>query len=242
MQAARDFELTDLRARRDQSLLARFVPLYEQIFSDPKQRENPKLWPPRLWAVPPEPEPLLHVLLARSARDEILGGAVCEYYRASSCGLLTYLLVAEQARGTGIGRVLTRAALSALRADAEQCSAALRAMFAEAEDPRATEDIERRAYRVARLGLLAKLGAALVDVRFVQPDLGDGAGRERGLVLLTLTGATHAPIPGPVLGAFMHEFYRSLGVGAPEEDADYRVMAQRFGADVAVRGLSELGS
>lgn len=240
MPPARDIELIDLRAKRDPSLLARFVQLYAYIFSDPKQRENPRLWPPRLWGVPPEPEPLLHVLLARGADDVILGGAVCEYYRESSCGLLTYLLVAEQARGTGIGRALTRAALSALRDDAERHGAALHAVFAEAEDPRATDDPARRAYRTARLTLLAKLGAALVDVRFVQPDLGDGAGRERGLVLLSLTIGAQAALPGNVLGAFMHEFYRSLGVLAPEQDADFRAMAPQFAATVPVRPLSEL--
>ena len=50
--------------------------------------------------------------------QSILGGAVCEYYPGSNCGLLTYFAVNPNVKGRGLGRILVREVLAILHADA----------------------------------------------------------------------------------------------------------------------------
>ena len=219
--------IVDLRQQADRSLLALFVELYKETFGNPALREDPSLWSPRLWGDPPEPEPILHVIVAVDKAGQVLGGVVAEYYRASCCGLVTYLAVREGERRRGIGRRLGIAASHALQADASQREQTLRAVFAEAEAPSA-EAHEGSIDLSERLTALKHLGACRVGLDYVQPDLGSGAGRVRDLVLLAFPRASSAAIAGALpqatVFAFLLEFYQSLGVVSPEIDGDFRSM------------------
>ncbi|MGB5694603.1 MAG: GNAT family N-acetyltransferase [Polyangiales bacterium] len=235
-------QLVDLRQQRDRGLLAQFIQLYERTFEAPELREDPALWLGRMWGDAPEPAPIVHIIVAVDGSGrQVIGGVVCEYYRASGCGLVTYLVVTPTTRRTGIGRQLVSCAAATLRTQAAVHGRPLQAVFAEAADPARLPSSNGGTEPGERLSALARLGARRVDIPYVQPDLGGGAGRVEGLWLLSMGVAPQEELPGPVLRAFLHEFYRSLGVADPDADADFQGMIARVNESVSLSTLQPRG-
>ena len=237
-----DPRLLDLRSHPRPELLAAFVDLYLRTFTDPSEREDPAQWPPRLYADLPAPQPRMHLLVAvadNSAAVELHGGIAFEYYRDSRCGLLTYLVTAATRRRRGLARRLVARAIELLHEDAREHGAELRAVFAETEDPSQVAAHGNSMPPSARVSVLARLGAYRVDIPYVQPRLEGGSGPCRHLLLLAFhpdgTQADH--IEGEVLQAFLHEFYRALGVTQPQRNEDFRSMERRLAAPVALVAL-----
>jgi GNAT superfamily N-acetyltransferase len=215
-------------AARLHRLFAAFENLYLEAFPDPSERELVDDWIARLRGKQPPPQPEVLVLLAVADGDRVLGGVCAEHYRCSRCGLVTYIAVEPQHRGAGVARMLMRAAVSRLDALACEHGEPLRAIFAEAEDP-SKVDATLHAKASERLRILGRFGARAVDLRYVQPGLSGGGGRARHLMLLRLGGGD-APIERAVVRAFMHEFYRALGIPDAEADPDFAAMFAGTGA------------
>ncbi|MCX5741909.1 MAG: GNAT family N-acetyltransferase [Proteobacteria bacterium] len=150
----------------------------------------------------------LHVRIATDA-DGITGGITYERYPQSQCGLVTYLVVASRARGRGLGRALIDDALGAL--------ASCAIVFGEVNDPRRPHVDAPAAW--SRLIRFQRWGARVADVDYVQPALGDGLARDRGLLLIAFGGdALGASLDGAVVRAFVDELYQ-VTEGAPREGA-----------------------
>lgn len=132
------------------------------------------------------------LLRVRLAIDdgEIVGGICFERYPRSGVGLVTYLVVAPAARGRGLGEQLLRDAVTALAAPL---------VLGEVNDPRVHGAGEERLARFERWG------ARVLDVRYIQPALGPGLVRDRGLVLIAF-----APLPDAVDGALVRAFVEEL--------------------------------
>ena len=135
-------------------------------------------------------------------RLEADAGITYERYRASNCGLVTYLVVAPAARRTGIGRRLLDEAVADLRA------MGVHHVFGEVNDPRRTGEW-------ARLERFQRWGARVVDTRYVQPSL--GSGRDRGLLLIEFA-ARGDHLDGAVLRGFVDEFYALTEGGDPDPE------------------------
>lgn len=240
------FRIVDLGTQQESDaprfarLFAEFARIYRAAFPDASEREREDDWIARLRGRQPAPQPDVLVLLAVADGDRVLGGVCAEHYRASRCGLVTYIAVELQHRGTGVARTLMRAAVAQLEAAARDQGAPLHAVFAEAEDP-ARVDPGLRATASERLLILGRMGARAVDLRYVQPELSGGGGRARHLVLLRLNG-DDAPIDRAIVRDFMHEFYRALGVADPEADRDFAAMFAGAGALVDTLALPSGGS
>lgn len=223
----------DLRAllgrdpQRFDTLFGAFVALYDDAFPDPEEREDPQEWRARLRDSPPPPQPYMQLLLAveRTAdgAEAVLGGIAYEYYRDSACGLLTYVAVDPRRRGNGIARKLLARAHADLRSIATAQEKTLRAAFGEAQIPALLDDPAQREFAHRRQLMLGKLGAMRLDTPYVQPELSGGGGRSRHLMLMLMTdGETPAHLAAETVRAFLHEFYRALGVPHPEVDADFQ--------------------
>lgn len=142
------------------------------------------------------------LLTVRIALDvERIAGGICfERYPKSGVGFVTYMVVAPEQRGRGLGEQLLRGAVEQLGG----------LVLGEVNDPRAGGEWKR-------LERFQRWGARVLDVRYVQPALGPGLERDRGLVLIAF-----APIPDPVDGArvraFVEELYALTEGGAPDAE------------------------
>jgi hypothetical protein len=109
---------------------------------------------------------------------------------------VTYFVVAPHARERGLGRRLHDAAVAALYVRGA------RAVFGELDDPLVRGEPARK--RVARF---ERWGARVLDVRYVQPSLGEGLSRDRGLVLVAWPPpeTKMEPLPAETVQAFYAE-------------------------------------
>lgn len=231
--------LLDLRAHPRPELLTAFVDLYTRTFTDASEREDPAEWPPRLYGELPAPQPRMHLLVAVDTHAQpprLLGGIAFEYYRDSRCGLLTYLVTDAEHRRRGLARRLVLRAIELLQDDARTFGTDLRGVYAETEDPDQVGDDGNAMAPRERLQALARLGARRIDIPYVQPALAGGNGRCRHLLLLAFHPKADG-IAGAAVRDFLHEFYRALGVEAPEQDADFRAMAQALAETTALKAL-----
>jgi GNAT superfamily N-acetyltransferase len=124
--------------------------------------------------------------------DEIIAGITYEAYPKSRCGLVTYMVVAPNARERGLGRKLFTYAANDLYARGA------RAVFGEVN-----RDAPERIARFVRWG------AKMLDYAYVQPALGDGLDEDHGLCLMVLP-----PIPDHIDPApFVAELREVLSPG-----------------------------
>ena len=139
------------------------------------------------------------------ARRRIDGGIVFERYPRSGCGLVTYLVVAPHARRGGLGaRLLARA---------REALAGAPLVLGEVHVP---DSDEAR----ARIAWFARRGARVLDVRYVQPDL--GYGRDHLLKMIAFFDGAPPPeldVDGDALARFLREFYETVE-GAIDADTE----------------------
>jgi GNAT superfamily N-acetyltransferase len=227
-------EIIDLRHHQDRTLLNKvYTELYETAFTDPSEVETIEQYATRLWEPQlPPPQPITHFLVAGTnlldeSNRQVDGFLICESYRESLCGLMTFIVTHERARGKGLARKLMSYGRTQLNADMHHWSDqkfGLQALFAEMHNPRqffGSDVIDPN----LRLQIMNKLGANWVPIRYIQPELQPGAPRSHHLLMTAFpTADTNAPIeiPAVVVKNFLFEFYRALGVEQPEQDDDYR--------------------
>jgi GNAT superfamily N-acetyltransferase len=138
--------------------------------------------------------------------ERIVGGITFERYPRSGCGLLTYLVVAPEERGFGVGDQLTRHALGHLSAPV---------VLGEVNDPRLHGH-----YAWQRLERFQQHGARTLDARYIQPALAPGLVRDRQLVLIAFAGEEPLPdeIDGGPVTTFIDELYAVTEGGPPDPE------------------------
>jgi GNAT superfamily N-acetyltransferase len=211
-----ELEIITVASHDDEALLDEFHSgVYWDAFAE--QQEPVEVWKRALWggAAPYE---LTIRIAGRSLRDrerrEIAGGIAFERYPRSGCGLVTYMVIAPEARRHGVGRRLQREAAMALFGRGAP------AVFGEVNDPRLAgrgvdEPIEAMWRRLQRN---QAWGARVVNTRYVQPALAPGLSRDHGLCLIALAGGEPLPatIAGGVVRGFVEELYEITEGGAPD--------------------------
>lgn len=239
--------LLDLRTYRQpdrDALLDQFIALYLRTFTDPSEREDPAPWAERLQRDPDEPQPRMHLLVAvrpdADGQPRVLAGLAFEYYRASRCGLFTYLTVDPIGQRQGLARALIGRALEILETDAAEFAVRLRAVFSETEDPNRVDARSGGLSPRDRLRILSRLGARWIDIPYVQPTLVGGSERCRHLLLLVFhhSGTAMDSIEGAAVRDFLHEFYRALDIDRPEADADFIRQDRHIGATLPLKPIT----
>ena len=131
--------------------------------------------------------------------DAIAGGITYERYPRSNCGFLTYMVVTPAARGQRLGRRLLDEAIAELPD----------VVLGEVNDPELHGEEAR-----ARLERFRRWGARVADVRYVQPALGPGLQRDRGLRLISWANR----LDGARLRTFVEELYAVTEGGPPDPE------------------------
>lgn len=209
-----DAELRRADPRRFEHLLAGFAAGYATMFHG-DEAESTDEWEARIAGQAP-PQPLMRIALAVQdigKTEHVIGGAACEYYRASGCALCTYLYVLNRPehRQRGHARALLAAAVQA-------CAVLgpMGAVLAEVEWPTllppARFGPEALAVAQARLRFFERLGARRIALDYVQPALGPTRRPVPWLRLLLLSqpeGQNEAALR-VALDLFLAEFHAAL--------------------------------
>jgi GNAT superfamily N-acetyltransferase len=209
--------------REDADLLGAFYrDVYLPAFAH--QREPLEAWLAQQTAERPSYSQTI-VIAGEALRDprarRIDAGVIYERYPRSACGLITYLVVAPHARRGGLGARLLARARDDLRARGA------RLVLGEVHDPAHAPDADAAR---ARIAWFAKQGARVVDVRYVQPDLGAGLGRDRHLKMIAFSEV----VDGAALRAFLAEFYDVVEGAGASADAEVAAMIAAIPDDVRV--------
>ena len=212
-----ELEIITIGSHDDEGLLDEFHGgVYWDAFAE--QQEPVAVWKRALWGGAAAYELTIRIAgraLRDRARREIHGGIVFERYPRSGCGLVTYMVIAPEARRHGLGRRLQREAALAMFA------AGARAVFGEVNDPRLAgrgvdEPIDAMWRRLERN---QAWGARVVDAPYVQPALAPGLARDHGLCLIALASEQPLPatLPGEIVRDFVDELY-TVTEGTPPDD------------------------
>lgn len=210
--------------------------IYVPAFPDAEIREDTSYWlsllDSRPWPAPPQP--LLDVILAMEG-ERILGGVTIELYRTAKAGFLTYIAVAEEARGKGIGRRLVAAA----RAWLDEVGGKDVPMLAETERFEDAEDDAERGATARRQRRLSRLGARRLDFDYFMPPLRSGLSPHR-LHMLVFNGPPS--VPGRKVLGLLDELAQALGTDLAHFP-ETREMAAALATDppLATRPLAEGG-
>ena len=236
-----ELEFVDLRDIRDKRLLkAVYKDLYVPNFPIREEQEDPSVWKPLIWGVPQKlSNPVLHILvggchLRESYERKVAGVIFAEFYRGSECGLLTYLAVQPSSRQKGIGRFLLAEAIKKLKVDASSAGGTLKAVFGEVHDPSKVPFSQDVINPLKRLSIISRLGAKLVPIRYIQPELKPGQGRSKCLLFIVFPMDDTPPksLSAEIIRAFLHEFYQAQGVEIPQNDSDFLNMSSQLGTDI----------
>lgn len=142
-----------------------------------------------------------------------VAGLLLEEHLGGQVLMLSYLVVAPEARNRGLGGSLLRAAVG------EES----RLVLAEIEDPRFYGPDERTGDPARRARFYEQIGSRLVPVPYVQPSLRPGSPRVENLLLITIPSAL-APrwsLDGALLTAFLDAYYSSCEGAAVLADDGY---------------------
>lgn len=223
-------EINQIDSPNARHRLEQFQKLYFTAFPDPNEREEIHQWCERISRIQDNRYlPVFHILLAvkeMSKSSVVVGGIVFEYYRKSSCGLLTYLAVDAGSRRGGIARMLLDQATKILHNDAQNAKRSLNIILAESNDPRKVSKQMDSIEPNLRLKILSRLGGKWIDIDYVQPSLSPGKQRVRNLLLIIFPEQTSgsSAFNTIILSDFLVEFYSVLGVPHPHRDPDLQRM------------------
>jgi GNAT superfamily N-acetyltransferase len=221
------YHVVDLAAMEDSDRRKLLGEVHEQILKPafPSNEMTPLGVLQQMWAGTP---PRLAVHVALDSRRQPVGCAVAQWFPRSATLLFTYLAVRANWRGGGIGTSLVTRAVQDWAATYRPAL-----VVAEVEDPRVypcTPDQDPQ----ARLRLYARLGARLLELRYVQPEINPDAGRVPDLLLLVAqecsAGVVAAPsgivgVPAAVVLTFLDEYYRDYE-GEAHRDTEFLAMVQ----------------
>jgi len=152
---------------------------------------------------------------------EAVAGMFGEQLPTSGVVLLGYAAVRPDLRGSGIGSTLLAAEIPRWRARAGGSL-----FLAEVDDPR-FHPPDSYGDPTARLRLYDRLGAHLLPVPHVQPELRPTSGRVRGMLLISL-GSQRDSVAADDVGRFLDEYYEICeGTEVLRSDPEYLALRQR---------------
>jgi GNAT superfamily N-acetyltransferase len=214
-----------IRDNYSQHLVARFykellVPCFERFIDE---LEDFEVFDQHIQQDLPDVPYRLHIaLIIDDNTDEIKAGASFEYYPKSSCGLLTYIVVAGKFRRQGLARQLSDVILSKLYEDAGIACLPLNAVFLETNSDKIPADQDVMVPRLRRQ-VLKQVGFNILDFDYVQPPLSEVKGKCRDLHLAVHKSFCDSGGRGMhacSVAAWIKEFYEVLMGEEGETDYD----------------------
>jgi GNAT superfamily N-acetyltransferase len=163
-----------------------------------------------------------------------IGGVIADYLVGPNTGVIEFLVVAPQARGRGIARMLMRDTEALLDADARAAGRpGLDAVVAEMNDPFRRPPADDSMDPFVRLLIWSRWGFRKVDFPYVQPALSETQSHVTSMFLAwkSRTGPTPDGVPAQTVLTVVHEYMRwAMRVPHPRESAEFRSMSRYLDA------------
>lgn len=234
-------EPDDLTKDNNGLLLDHFFEIHKQCFPVDAEREEREEIEGRIREGSSAPHTHLVVGVLE---NQVVAGAVIEFYPKSGCILLTYIFTDPAQRGAGLGKFLLQdkkngipKLLELIKDRHSKLSGrdvVINAFFFETEDPshEQTPIDANPMHFSARLEVFYNLGAKRINVPYVQPPVGEGKEFSRNLYLCVFPEVTGAGFlfSTKTFFSFLAEFYYSLrmfhplGSGHAAFDHDLRIV------------------
>lgn len=157
------------------------------------------------------PDPPPNGVLMRDGRP--LAVLLTEWYLERRVLLLTYLAVAEEARGQGVGTILADDLVAQTNSRAPEPIA-----LAEVDDPRVWPGYKSTGDAEARLRFYERRGARLIPVSYFQPSLRGPDHRVPGMLLICLDAVSD--VSRELLTLFLVEYFTACEGADSLEDPD----------------------
>jgi hypothetical protein len=244
------FEIRNLDKEHESKMFDQFIVYYLEAFKDPNEREEPEQLEDNLRAQTEGPGQFrYHIALAVEELHidkqlRVYGGIIFEYYPKSSCGMLSYVVVAPGQRGKGIFRRLYNYAIGRFLKDSEENGRELKAVFAEIRDPWKPSRFESQEFTRTRALIHSKLGAKLIDIPYIMPPLDENKSKLDDFLLVSypINNKNHLSISTKIVVSFLEDYYRIFGIAKPSENDDYLRMIAPLNSEIyilkAISGLS----
>lgn len=156
----------------------------------------------------------------------VAGIGIANYYRNGGTGLLAYNAVHPDHKGGGIGNLLVRSRIEALKTMAQADGKKLTAVFLEANNPVTARDKQDSMDPQERLKLFKKWGAQIVPVDYVQPPLSDYGDYCHDLLLLNY--ALDGKYAGPKeVRSYLKAIFKENLNGGSEHDSYLKTMLKQ---------------
>lgn len=112
------------------------------------------------------------ILIAKTKDNEIVGGAIGDYFRDTNCGFLEYIVVNPKMRKLKYGTNILMQMISTMNEDSKKLvnKNNIEFLFFDAEDPEKVPD-NLMETAVNRLKFWKKKGAMKVDIKYIQPGI-----------------------------------------------------------------------
>jgi GNAT superfamily N-acetyltransferase len=192
--------------------------LYVKVFPDPNLRETLDSLlsyndPRRFGAAEPHGFIKLAVDAGADGAERPVGGALYEVYHSCRSVLLSYILVDQVFRSSGIGTRLFDTIIETLRMS--EATDPSRGVLVLAETEIVADGVEASEAQLTRrrLSFLEKIGFAGLDCDYVQPPLDPGGARVDNLQMLVWQGSSAIEsgfVPAERIAAFLETFYHAI--------------------------------
>ncbi|MFD9733894.1 GNAT family N-acetyltransferase [Umezawaea sp. NPDC059074] len=178
-----------------------------------------------------------HIILATTDGTTI-GLSVVDYFAEPNAGVIEFLMVVPDARGSGAGRALLAETERVLDQDAAAASGKrLDHLFAEINDPFIPTEVPDTLDPAVRAVIWDRWGFRGLDLPYLQPALSE---TQDGVTNLLLIGKSSGapPCPSTVRQA-VHDYLRwAMRIEDPSRCPEYRTMAEHLSGQDAVRTFS----
>ena len=225
----KQFRYQDLNpsSREDVSDLARFyTEIYLDCFPDPNERETFDSLLNYLKEGASTKDYQYHILLLKDEENNILAGAVFDYFPQANAGMIEFIAVKSDRQSAGIGSLLYRKVLATLNSDAQRFRKKQPDyIFCEVDSPEhSVADVKKYLY------FWDKQCYRRLNFHYIQPALSASKEPVTGLWLAVTNPHTECTdLPVRTVLQVLHDYMKyAMGIDSPRENPAYIQMEQEL--------------
>jgi len=198
-----------------------YTQIYMECFPDPDERETFDSMLGYLKDAQKAKQYSYHIVLAKDENENVVGGAIFDYFNATNAGVIEFIAVRTDAQSCGVGSQLYRHVLLMLFEDAyKNKKQQLSNLFCEIDSPQYSKtSIKKYLY------FWRKHNFRHLDFDYIQPSLSASQQSVTGLWFTVAPQLGQAKISGDYVLQVLHDYMKySMRIKDPKQHPDYKAM------------------